>query len=371
MSGPQPFRLPSGGHIDRSRSLRVRFDVEAGTGCAGHTLASALLAKGTRIVGGSFKYHRPRGILSAGSEEPNALVELRSGARREPNTKATTIELYDGLEARSQNHWPSLKFDVLAVNSLLSTIFVAGFYYKTFMWPSSFWEKLYEPIIRRAAGLGRAAGAGDPDRYEHAYAFCDVLVIGAGPTGLAATLAAARSGARVIVCDEDFRFGGRLLAERQKIDGASGHVWAARAVDEVASLPEVRLMPRTTVIGIYDGGTYAALERVADHLPVPPPHQPRQRFWKIVAKRAVLAAGAIERPIVFGGNDRPGIMLASAIRSYINRFAVVPCGRIAIFTNTDDGCQTAHELAKVGCEVTAVIDSRPAVSPQLAAQTSG
>jgi methylglutamate dehydrogenase subunit C len=371
MSGPQPFRLPSGGLIDRSQTLRFRFDGEAATGFAGDTLASALLAKGTRIVGRSFKYHRPRGILSAGSEEPNALVELRSGARREPNTKATTIELYDGLEARSQNHWPSLKFDVLAVNSLLSTIFVAGFYYKTFMWPSSFWEKLYEPIIRRAAGLGRGAGVGDPDRYEHAYAFCDVLVIGAGPAGLAAALVAARSGARVIVCNEDFCFGGRLLAERQEIGGSSGHVWARRIVDELASLPDVRLMPRSTVFGVYDGGTYGAIERVADHLPTPLPYQPRQRLWKIVAKRAVLAAGAIERPIVFGGNDRPGIMLASAIRSYINRFAVAPGSRIAIFTSTDDGWHTAFDLAKVGVEVPAVIDSRPAVSPQLAAQTSG
>jgi methylglutamate dehydrogenase subunit C len=371
MSGPQPFRLPSGGLIERSQTLRFRFDGEAATGFAGDTLASALLAKGTRIVGRSFKYHRPRGILSAGSEEPNALVELRSGARREPNTKATTIELYDGLEARSQNHWPSLKFDVLAVNSLLSTIFVAGFYYKTFMWPSSFWEKLYEPIIRRAAGLGRGAGVGDPDRYEHAYAFCDVLVIGAGPAGLAAALVVARSGARVIVCNEDFCFGGRLLAERQEIGGSPGHVWASRIVDELTSLPDVRLMPRSTVFGVYDGGTYGAIERVADHLPTPLPYQPRQRLWKIVAKRAVLAAGAIERPIVFGSNDRPGIMLASAIRSYINRFAVVPGGRIAIFTNTDDGWQTALDLAKVGVEVPAVIDSRPTVSPQLAAQTSG
>ena len=371
MSGPQPFRLPSGGLIDRSQTLRFRFDGEAATGFAGDTLASALLAEGTRIVGRSFKYHRPRGILSAGSEEPNALVELRSGARREPNTKATTIELYEGLEARSQNHWPSLKFDVLAVNSLLSTIFVAGFYYKTFMWPASFWEKLYEPIIRRAAGLGRGAGVGDPDRYEHAYAFCDVLVIGAGPAGLAAALVAARSGARVIVCNEDFCFGGRLLAERQEIGGGPGHVWARRIVDELTSLPDVRLVPRSTVFGVYDGGTYGAIERVADHLPTPLPYQPRQRLWKIVAKRAVLAAGAIERPIVFGGNDRPGIMLASAIRSYINRFAVVPGGRIAIFTNTDDGWHTALDLAKVGVEVPAVIDSRPAVSPHLAAQTSG
>src|SRR5438128_353203 len=368
---PQAFRLPGGGLIDRSRPLRFRFDGCEVTGFSGDTLASALLAEGTRMVGRSFKYHRPRGILTAGSEEPNALIELRCGAHREPNTKATTIELYDGLEAQSQNRWPSLKFDVLAINSLMSPVFVAGFYYKTFMWPASLWEKLYEPFIRHAAGLGRGAGLSDPDHYEHAYAFCDVLVIGAGPAGLAAALAAARSGARVIVCQEDFRFGGRLLAERQEVDDMPGHVWAARAVEQLASLPEVRLMPRTTVFGVYDGGTYGALERVADHLPAPLPYQPRQRLWKMVAKRAVVATGAIERPIVFGGNDRPGIMLASAIRSYINRFAVVPGGRIAIFTNTDDGWQTALDLAKVGAEVPAVIDSRPAVSPQLAPQTSG
>src|SRR5580704_3517356 len=187
------FRLPKGGLIDRDAPLALTLDGQNLSGFGGDTLASALLASGQRLIGRSFKYHRPRGVLTAGSEEPNALVELRSGARREPNTKATTIELYDGLEAATQNGWPSLKFDVLAVNSLLSTIFVAGFYYKTFMWPSSFWEKLYEPIIRRAAGLGRGADVGDPDHYEHAYAFCDVLVIGAGPAGLAAALVAARS----------------------------------------------------------------------------------------------------------------------------------------------------------------------------------
>jgi methylglutamate dehydrogenase subunit C len=363
------FRLPAGGLIDRSRLLRARFDGREVTGFAGDTLASALLANGTRIVGRSFKYHRPRGILAAGSEEPNALVELQSGARREPNTKATTVELYDGLEAASQNRWPSLKFDLLAVNSLMSPVFVAGFYYKTFMWPASFWEKLYEPFIRRAAGLGRGAGVDDPDHYEHAYAFCDVLVIGAGPAGLAATLAAGRSGARVIICDEDFRFGGRLLAERQEVDGMAGHAWATRAVEEFASLPEVRLMPRTTVFGVYDGGTYGAIERVADHLPVPPAHHPRQRLWKIVAKRAVVAAGATERPIVFGGNDRPGIMLASAMRTYVNRFAVAPGRRVAVFTSTDDGWRTAADLAQAGIRVAVVIDSRPVPSLKAPAGT--
>jgi len=215
--GPQPRRLKSGGLIDRSRPLRAQFDDRELTGFAGDTLASALLAAGDPLVARSFKYHRPRGIFAAGSEEPNALVELRSGARREPNTKATAIELYEGLEARSQNRWPSLRFDVLALSSWLGPLFAAGFYYKTFMWPASFWERVYEPLIRHAAGLGRAAGRSDPDLYEQTYAFCDVLIIGAGPGGLAAALAAARSGARVIVCDEDFRFGGRLLADRREI----------------------------------------------------------------------------------------------------------------------------------------------------------
>jgi sarcosine oxidase subunit alpha len=204
MSG---HRLPQGGLLDRERPLGFRFDGREYSGYAGDTLASALLASGVRLVGRSFKYHRPRGILTAGSEEPNALVELRTGARREPNTRATVAELFEGLEAASQNRWPSLAFDFAAVNSLLSPIFVAGFYYKTFMWPAALWEKLYEPIIRRAAGLGRASADPDPDSYERAHAFCDVLVIGAGPAGLAAALSAGRAGARVILCDEDFLLG--------------------------------------------------------------------------------------------------------------------------------------------------------------------
>src|SRR5438045_3331588 len=214
-------RVRAGGLIDRSHPLAFRFDGAAYGGYAGDTLASALLASGVELVGRSFKYHRPRGILTAGSEESNALVELRSGSRREPNTRATVAELYDGLEARSQNRWPSLAFDMGAINSLLSPLFVAGFYYKTFMWPAALWEKLYEPIIRRAAGLGRASEEHDPDVYEKSHAFCDVLVIGGGPAGLSAALAAGRSGARVIVCDEDFILGGRLNGDRREIDGMS------------------------------------------------------------------------------------------------------------------------------------------------------
>src|SRR5882757_9590161 len=217
-------RLQAGGLVDRGRSLRFAFDGKSYRGFAGDTLASALVANDVKLVGRSFKYHRPRGLLTAGSEEPNALVELRSGARREPNTRATVAELFDGCDAYSQNRWPSLSFDIGAVNSLFAPLLVAGFYYKTFMWPRQLWEKLYEPAIRRAAGLGRASHEPDPDRYEKAHLFCDVLVVGAGPAGLAAALTAARSGARVVICDEDFVLGGRLNSERHEVDGRSGSV---------------------------------------------------------------------------------------------------------------------------------------------------
>jgi methylglutamate dehydrogenase subunit C len=367
-------RLSTPALIDRSHALDFTFDGRRYSGFCGDTLASALLAAGVRLFGRSFKYHRPRGVLTAGPEEPNALVELRSGAHRESNTRATVTELYEGLDARSQNRWPSLAFDLGAVNSLLSPIFVAGFYYKTFMWPAAFWEKVYEPLIRRAAGLGKASIEADPDRYEKAHAFCDVLVIGAGPAGLAAALTAGRSGARVILCDEDFVLGGRLNHERQEIDGSSGPEWTRRLEAELASFPEVRLMRRTTVFGAYDGGpsgsrNFGALERVSDHLRVPPARQPRQRLWKIVAQRAVLAAGAIERPIVFGGNDRPGVMLASAVRGYVNRFAVAPGRRVALFTANDDGWKTAVDLATAGIEVEAIIDARSEVAPELLEQS--
>jgi heterotetrameric sarcosine oxidase alpha subunit len=368
--GGSAWRLPAGGLIDRSRELVFSFDGRGYRGHPGDTLASALVANGVRLVGRSFKYHRPRGILTAGPEEPNALVELRSGARREPNTRATTAELYDGLDAVSQNRWPSLKFDLLSLNSLIAPVLSAGFYYKTFMWPASFWEKVYEPLIRRAAGLGRASGENDPDTYEKAFLHCDVLVVGGGPAGLMAALAAGRTGARVVLCDEDFRLGGRLLAESLVVGEHSSAEWAAHIAAELAALPDVRILPRTTVVGSYDDGTYSALERVNDHVAEPPEHEPRQRLWRIFAKRCVLAAGAIERPLVFGDNDRPGVMLAGAVRAYLNRYAAAPGRNAVVFAASDETARTVGDLSRAGVRVEAIVDPRTEVPASIEAAAS-
>ena len=353
------FRLAQGGLVERSTSLRFSFDGKPFEGHPGDTLASALMANGVHLIGRSFKYHRPRGIVCAGSSEPNALVELREGGRKEANTRATVVELFDGLVAKSQNRWPSLDFDIGAINSLGSDIFVAGFYYKTFMWPPSFWEKIYEPIIRRAAGLGSGSKADDPDKYEKSYAHCGLLIVGSGPTGLMTALGAARGGIRTVLADEGPRLGGSLLGENEEIDGKPGLEWANGIIAELAAMPNVILMPRTTVFGWYDGNVFGAIERVNDHVAVPPPREPRQRYWRIFAKRAVLAAGAEERPIVFGANDVPGVMLASAMRTYANRYAVAAGRSAVVFTNDDFGYRTARDLRAHGVGVEAIIDSRP------------
>ena len=347
-----------GGQIDRTQTLNFTFDGKSYQGHGGDTLASALLANNVRLMGRSFKYHRPRGPLTAGSEEPNALVELRSGARQEPNTRATTAELFEGLSANSQNRWPSLKFDAMAINDRFSNFLTAGFYYKTFMWPAAFWEKVYEPIIRKAAGLGSLSMQADPDEYDKGFRHCDLLIIGAGPSGIMAALTAGRSGAQVILADEDFAFGGRLNSETFAINDEAADIWVQASIVELSALSNVRLMTRTTVIGAFDHGIYGAVERVSDHLIQPKSGKPRQILWRIYAAKTILAAGATERPIAFENNDRPGIMLASAIRSYANRWAATPAQRIAIFTNNDDGHRTATDLHAAGVKIAAVIDTR-------------
>jgi heterotetrameric sarcosine oxidase alpha subunit len=348
----------AGGLVDRSKPLTFRFDGKRYEGFAGDTLASALLANGVRLMGRSFKYHRPRGPFTAGSEEPNALVELREGARCEPNTRATTAELYDGLVARSQNRWPSLGFDAMAINDRFSNFLTAGFYYKTFMWPAPLWEKLYEPIIRKAAGLGSLSLQEDPDTYDKGFRHCELLIVGAGPAGLMAALTAARAGRDVILADEDFAMGGRLNAETYALNDAPAADWLSAVLAELASLKNVRLMPRTTVIGAFDHGIYGAVERVSDHIPTPAANKPRQILWRIYAQQTLLCAGATERPIAFDNNDRPGIMLASALRTYVNRYGAAPARRVAIFTNNADGHRTASDLHARGVTIAAVIDTR-------------
>lgn len=347
-----------GGLIDTATSVNFSFDGKSYLGHAGDTLASALLANGVRLMGRSFKYHRPRGVMTAGSEEPNALMELRTGARKEPNSRATVTELFEGLEAQSQNRFPSLKYDLMAVNDRFSNFLTAGFYYKTFMWPKAFWEKLYEPIIRKAAGLGSISFQDDPDGYDKGFLHCDLLIIGTGPAGLMAALTAGRAGARVILAEEDFVAGGRLNAETFGINDTHGADWAQSVLAEISSMDNVRVMMRTTIIGAFDHGIYSAVERVSDHLAQPETGKPRQTLWRIYSKRSVLCAGSIERPIAFANNDRPGVMMGGAVRAYANRWAVAADRQVAIFTNNDDGHRTAADLIAKGVDVSAVIDVR-------------
>ncbi|HET9018720.1 MAG TPA: sarcosine oxidase subunit alpha family protein, partial [Acetobacteraceae bacterium] len=354
------FRTPTGGRIDRAQPLRFTFDGRAYHGAAGDTLASALLANGVHLMGRSFKYHRPRGVLGAGSDEPNALVTVaRDAARIAPNLRATQVELYQNLQAESQNRWPSLDFDVGIVNDWLSPLLPAGFYYKTFKWPAWAWKKLYEPAIRAAAGLGRAPTLPDPDRYANRYAHCDVLVIGAGPAGLAAALVAADAGARVILCDEQAEPGGSLLAETAAtIEGRPAQTWLADTLAALARSPRVTLLPRTTAFGYFAHNMVGLAERVTDHLNAPPPHLPRERLWQVRAQDVVIAAGALERPLVFPHNDRPGVMLADAARTYATRYGVRVGTRVVVATAHDSGYRAALDLRAAGVEIAAIADLR-------------
>ncbi len=315
------------------------------SGCAGDTLASALLANGVHLVGRSFKYHRPRGILSAGAEEPNALVSVvRDHGRTTPNLRATQIELYSGLNTHSQNRFPSLRFDLGAFATIASPLLGAGFYYKTFMWPPGFWRHVYEPAIRRAAGLGRAPRHPDPDRYLHRYAHCEVLVIGGGAAGLAAARAAAQSGGRVILCDEQAEFGGALLHETGRVEDAAASAWVEATVAALRA-QGVRLLPRTTAFGWFPDNLIGLAERITDHLATPPAELPRERLWQVRAKEVVIAAGAVERPLVFPGNDRPGVMLADAARCYLHRFGVKVGARAVVATADDSAYRAGDRVA--------------------------
>lgn len=357
MSG---WRLDEGGLIDRSRTIGFGFDGRRYQGHPGDTLASALLAAGVGIVGRSFKYHRPRGVMSAGVEEAGALVTVGAGARRDPNVRATAVELFDGLEAHGQHAWPSVRFDLGAIAGLFSRFIPAGFYYKTFMGPgrgTGAWM-LYERAIRRSAGMGAASREPDPDTYETTHAHCDVLVAGSGPAGLEAALAAAEAGLRVIVAEQDFALGGALLWESEPVGENSPADWRSARVEALQRSDRVTCLPRTTVFGLYDGGVAGMLERVTDHLAEPWPDLPRHRLWIVRAKQTIVATGALERTIAFGNNDRPGVMLADAARSYARRFGVAAGRRAVVATDNDSGYRAAIDLARAGIEVAALLDSR-------------
>ncbi|AVX02598.1 sarcosine oxidase [Maritalea myrionectae] len=364
------FRRVGRGRVNQNAPVEFTFDGATYQGYEGDTLASALLANGVHLVGRSFKYHRPRGILAAGSDEANALVAFDRGPGRvTPNVRATTLELFDGLTAQSQNNWPSLKFDVTSLNDVFSAFFPAGFYNKTFMWPKSFWDKVYEPVIRATAGLGPAPKAEDPDKYEACYAHCETLIVGAGPAGVAAALAAAKQGGRVILVDEQAEPGGSLLSTPEAmIDGLPAADWLARSLNELEQAENVTLMPRTTAIGYYHDNFLGLAERLTDHLKDGEADGPRERLHRVWAKKIILATGAIERPLVFAGNDRPGVMLASAAQTFLNRYGVAVGERIALVTSHDSGYQAAFDLADANSQIVSIIDCRPQVDENLQAE---
>lgn len=351
-------RLEHGGRIDRSRTLAFTFNGREYTGHPGDTLASALLANGVTIIGRSFKYHRPRGIVGAGAEEPNAIVQVGTGGATRPDQRATQVELFDGLVAHTTAR---LGFDPMGANNTFSRLLPAGFYYKTFKWPAKYWPS-YEKRIRQAAGLGRAPDAPDTDRYDHMNTHCDVLVVGAGPAGIAAALRAGRAGARVLLVDENAELGGSLLSEgvndATTIDGRSNRDWIEASVAELDAMPNVRVLTRTTAFGNYDHNFLGLMEDKADYRGGPTAGEVRHRIWRVRAGQVVLATGAMERPLVFGNNDRPGVMTASAVGTYLHRYGVVPGWRAVVFTNNDSAYRVALDLKAAGVDVPAIVDVR-------------
>ena len=353
----QNYRVKDGGKIQRDIKIPFIFNGKTYFGYKGDTLASALLANGIYLIGRSFKYHRPRGIIAAGVEDANGKVQLYRDNITEPNVNVTEVELVNGLRIESQNCWPSVTFDVWAINNFLNRFFPAGFYYKTFMWPKSFWYKVYEPIIRKAAGMGTASLKPDPDRYEHQYEHCDILVVGSGPSGISSALAAAKNGARVILAEDKPRFGGSLLTDNVTIGNKSGDEWVEEAIAELKSMPNVIIRKRSQVFGYYDHNMLVMFERCKDHLDNPEAFTPRQRLWYIRAKQVILSTGSIERPLVFANNDRPGIMLASSAREYLKIYGVLAGKKPIIFTNNDTAYETAIEYKNHGINPI-IIDTR-------------
>ena len=360
----QPFRLNKEGLINRNKKISFTFNGKKLFGYEGDTIASALIANGIHLVGRSFKYHRPRGFFGAGVEEPNAKLQVEFNGHSEPNVNATEMELVEGLSATSQNCWPSVNFDIGAINNFLKMFFPAGFYYKTFMWPKSFWYKIYEPFIRKAAGLGVASIEKDKERYEHKFEYCDLLVTGSGPSGLASAYAAAKNGAKVILAEDKPRFGGTLLTDDVSIDNLSGKDWAEKIITELKSMPNVTVKNRSQVFGYYDHNMLVMFERVSDHLEKKSKFTPRQRLWYIRAKETILSTGSIERPIVFGNNDTPGIFLSAAAKEYMKVYGVLVGKKPLIFTNNDSAYETALEFKKNNVEPI-ILDTREEHSSEL------
>ncbi len=358
-------RLQTGGRLlNKDVPLNFTFNGHKMKGYQGDTLASALLANNQMLVGRSFKYHRPRGVVSSGAEEPNALINMGEGTRFEPNQRATTTELFDGLVAESQNHWPSLEYDIGAINSKLARFLPAGFYYKMFIHPRPLWKHLYEPFIRRSAGLGKAPKMRDSDTYEHFYAFYDLVIIGGGIAGLMAAKAAASSGAQILVMEQSAHWGGRCVAEPDQINGNDPEYFIEDLVTELTAQPNVTMRTRLMGAGVYDHGYLLGYERLRDHAPSEP--GPRHRLWRIRAAKILTATGAIERPLSFAGNDLPGVILASALRDYVENFGVSVGDRTVVLTNNDDAYRTAIALKAAGLDVPIILDARSAGGGALA-----